>query len=157
MAPPKKKSSIFANNFWETKPLESLNSEEWEALCDGCGKCCLNKIEDEETGKVFLTRIACRLFSDENCLCNDYEHRNDHVPECIKLTPTTIKENAYWLPSTCAYKLLYEKKQLPVWHPLLTGNKETMHRAGISIKGATISEKSVNENDWENFIIPEPK
>jgi uncharacterized cysteine cluster protein YcgN (CxxCxxCC family) len=90
-------------------------------------------------------------------LCNDYEHRNDHVPECIKLTPTTIKENAYWLPSTCAYKLLYEKKKLPVWHPLLTGNKETMHRAGISIKGATISEKSVNEDDWENFIIPEPK
>ena len=102
MAPPEKKSSIFANNFWETKPLECLNSEEWEALCDGCGKCCLNKIEDEETGKVFLTRIACRLFSDENCACNDYEHRNDHVPECIKLTPTTIKENAYWLPSTCA-------------------------------------------------------
>ena len=90
-------------------------------------------------------------------MCNDYEHRNDHVPECIKLTPTTIKENAYRLPSTCANNLLNEKKQLPDWHQLLTGNKETMHRAGISIKGATISEKSVNEDDWENFIIPEPK
>ena len=153
----KKNNPTFSYKFWENKPLEKLNFKEWEALCDGCGKCCLNKIEDEETGQVFLTRIACRLFNDESCLCSNYKKRHKHVPECIKLTPSTIKQNAYWLPSTCAYKLIYEKKPLPAWHPLLTGQKETTHDSGISVRGSTISEKSVNEEDWENYIITDPK
>ena len=109
MTDKKKNDTTFSYKFWENKPLEKLNFKEWEALCDGCGKCCLNKIEDEETGQVFLTRIACRLFNDESCLCSNYKKRHKYVPECIKLTASTIKQNAYWLPSTCAYKLIYEK------------------------------------------------
>ena len=119
----KNNDSTFSDKFWENKPLEKLSFKEWEALCDGCGKCCLNKIEDEETGQVFLTRIACRLFNDETCLCSDYKKRHEHVPECIKLTPCTIKQNAYWLPSTCAYKLLYEKKTIASMAPLINWTK----------------------------------
>lgn len=144
-----------APKFWEYKNLQQMSNPEWEALCDGCGKCCLNKIEDDETGQVFLTRVACRLFDDSTCRCGQYSTRQQFVPECISLTPETISQHAYWLPKTCAYLLLWEKKTLFEWHPLISGNFETVHKAGISIQGQSIPEFEVDEDDWEDHLIEE--
>lgn len=145
-----------APRFWETKPLARMSRREWEALCDGCGKCCLNKLEDEESGEVALTRVACRLFDDGACLCGKYETRHRYVPECITLDMKTLPQHLYWLPDSCAYKRLYQGKRLKDWHPLISGNAESVHRAGVSVKGRTVSEASVDEDDWEEFIIEEP-
>ena len=141
--------------FWEL-PLRDLNRPEWEALCDGCGKCCLNKLEDEDTGEVALTRVACRLLDGTTCRCSLYATRHDHVPECIVLTPKTIKRNLYWLPQTCAYRLRFQGRSLPDWHPLLSGDAESVHRAGVSVQNLTISEAEVGDEDWEENIIEEP-
>lgn len=142
--------------FWETVPLHKMNAGEWEALCDGCGKCCLNKIEDEDTGEVFLTRIACRLLDDQSCRCGQYDIRKQIVAECIVLTPANIESHAYWMPQTCAYRLLWEGKPLFDWHPLISGDPETVHAAGISTRGLTVPEFEVSEDDWEDHIIEEP-
>ena len=143
-------------NFWQDVPLAKMNAEEWEALCDGCGKCCLNKIEDADTGEVFLTRVACRLLDDQSCLCGQYDIRKSIVPECIVLKPSTIDKHAYWMPQTCAYRLLYQGKPLPHWHPLLTGDPQTVHQAGVSVHGITVPEFEVDEDEWEDHIIEEP-
>ncbi|EKE44151.1 hypothetical protein OCGS_1667 [Oceaniovalibus guishaninsula JLT2003] len=142
--------------FWETVPLDRMTPAEWEALCDGCGKCCLNKLEDEETGEVALTRIACRLLDDSTCRCAHYPIRKQFVPECVVLTPRTLPRSAYWMPRTCAYRLLHEGKPLFDWHPLLTGDPESVHRAGISLRDRTIPEFEIPEEDWEDHIIDEP-
>ena len=142
--------------FWETVPMDRMNRAEWEALCDGCGKCCLNKLEDEETGEVALTRLACRLLDDESCLCSQYPIRHQFVPECIVLTPKTLRDNLYWLPQTCAYRLVVEGRPLYPWHPLNSGDPETVHAAGVSVRGLTIPEFEVGEDDWEDHIIEEP-
>ncbi len=141
-----------APRFWE-RPLRSLNPAEWEALCDGCGKCCLNKLEDEDTGQVAFTRIACRLLDGESCHCGQYATRRQYVPECVVLTPKTLPKIAYWLPATCAYKLLHEGKPLFDWHPLLSGDPESVHRAGQSVRGWTVPEFDVAEEDWEDYVI----
>ena len=141
--------------FWETVPLAKMTQQEWEALCDGCGKCCLNKLEYEDTGEVEYTRIACRLFDGDTCRCQDYVNRKMHVPECVVLTPKTLPKIAYWMPSTCAYKLLFQKKKLPDWHPLLTGDPDSTHTRGQSIKGLTLSELDVPEDDWDDYLIEE--
>lgn len=141
--------------FWDL-PLTALNRAEWEALCDGCGKCCLNKLEDEDTGEVALTRVACRLLDDATCLCSRYANRHDYVPECIVLTPASIAKNLYWLPRTCAYRLRHEGRPLPAWHHLLSGDPEAVHRAGVSLRGETLSEIEVADDDWEDHIIEEP-
>ncbi|WP_226624221.1 YcgN family cysteine cluster protein [Alloyangia pacifica] len=145
-----------APRFWEKKPLTKLNDKEWEALCDGCGKCCLNKLEDEETGEVALTCVSCRLLDDESCLCSNYEIRHQFVPECIVLRPDNIDEHAYWMPETCAYRLLWQGKPLYDWHPLISGDPETVHAAGVSMRGRTVPEFEVGEDDWEDYIIEEP-
>lgn len=142
--------------FWETVPLKSMSEREWEALCDGCGKCCLNKLEDEDTGVVVLTRVACRLLDDQTCRCGQYEIRKSLVPECIVMTPDTIAKIAYWLPKTCAYKRLHDGNALPDWHPLITGDPETVHKAGVSVRGWTVPEFEIAEDDWEDHIIEEP-
>ena len=142
--------------FWKHKPLKSLTSEEWEALCDGCGKCCLNKLEDEDTGEVALTRIACRLLDDQSCKCGQYPIRHQFIPDCIVLKPSNIDENAYWMPKTCAYRLLWSGQPLFDWHPLISGNPETVHTANISVRGMTLSEFDINEEDWDDHIIEEP-
>jgi uncharacterized cysteine cluster protein YcgN (CxxCxxCC family) len=142
--------------FWKHKPLKSLTSEEWEALCDGCGKCCLNELEDEDTGEVALTRIACRLLDDQSCKCGQYPIRHQFIPDCIVLKPSNIDENAYWMPKTCAYRLLWSGQPLFDWHPLISGNPETVHTANISVRGMTLSEFDINEEDWEDHIIEEP-
>ena len=142
--------------FWETTTLADMTPPEWEALCDGCGRCCLNKLEDPDSGEVALTRVACRLLDGETCQCQHYEHRKDIVKNCILLTPKDIGEHAYWLPKTCAYRLLWKGQLLPDWHPLISGSSETVHAAGISVQGWTIPEYEVDEDLWEDFIIEEP-
>lgn len=139
--------------FWETVPLNRMTPEEWERLCDGCGKCCLNKLEFEDTGEVAFTRIACRLLDGESCRCTQYPIRRQFVPDCVVLTPKTLPKVAYWMPSSCAYKLLYHGKSLPDWHPLLTGDPESTHRSGNSVRGWTVPEYEVEEDDWEDYII----
>jgi len=146
-----------APRFWEEKPINALSDAEWEALCDGCGKCCLNKIEDEDTGRVYLTRVACRLFDDSTCRCGQYETRHQFVPECIVLRPDNIDQHAYWMPRTCAYRLLWQGKPLPAWHPLLSGDPETVHDAGVSMRHRTVPEFEVSEDDWEDHLIEEPR
>lgn len=142
--------------FWETKPINKLSRKEWEALCDGCGKCCLNKLEDEDSGAVALTRVACRLLDDDTCRCAHYDTRHQFVPDCIVLKPSNIEEHLYWIPQTCAYRLVYEKKPLFDWHPLISGSADTVHAAGVSMRGRTFSEFDVADDDWEDHIIEEP-
>jgi uncharacterized cysteine cluster protein YcgN (CxxCxxCC family) len=132
--------------FWEVKRLEQMTVREWESLCDGCGLCCLVRFEDEDSGEVIPTRVACRLFDDGACRCRDYENRKQYVPDCIKLTPHNI-EALEWMPLSCAYRRLHEGKTLPVWHPLITGDPESVHAAGVSVRGQTISEDTLKDPD----------
>ncbi|MGB5078460.1 MAG: YcgN family cysteine cluster protein [Sphingorhabdus sp.] len=141
-----------ANRFWEA-PLESLDRAEWEALCDGCGKCCLHKVEDEDTGRIYPTNVACKLLDTNTARCSDYKHRRAFVPDCLRLTRSTI-EDFVWLPSTCAYVLRAAGKPLPEWHYLVSGSRETVHEAGISVKGRAISE--IHAGPLENHIIEQP-
>ena len=123
--------------FWKTKPLAKLNKQEWESLCDGCGKCCLEKLEDEETGIVEYTNVGCPLLNIQTCRCRNYKKRQALVPDCIKLTAKNISEFR-WMPSTCAYRLVAEGKDLPDWHPLVSNDANTVHQAGISVQGRTV-------------------
>lgn len=145
------------DKFWENIPLKKMTTPEWEALCDGCGKCCLNKIEYEDTGEVEYTRVACRLLDGDTCRCGNYEQRFTYVPECVRLNPKTLPRVAYWLPATCAYKLLYQGNHLPDWHPLITGDPASVHHAGQSVRGQTVSEASIDEDDWDDYLLePQP-
>lgn len=141
--------------FWERFPLTKLTQPEWEALCDGCGKCCLNKLEDADTGEVFFTRIACRLLDDATCQCSNYAIRKSIVPECIVLTPKNLDEISYFMPKSCAYRRLNEGRGLADWHPLISGDPESVHRAGIGMRGQTLGEFEIPEDDWEDYIIDE--
>ena len=149
-------SSNLRPRFWETVPLAKMTRAEWEALCDGCGKCCMNKLEDEDTGEVVLTNVACRLFDDATCQCSQYAIRHQFVPECIVLKPQTMDKNLYWMPETCAYKLLWQGKPLYAWHPLLSGTSDSVHAANVSMQGRTVPEFETDEDDWEDHIIEEP-
>lgn len=142
--------------FWERKTMAQMSEAEWEALCDGCGKCCLNKLEDEDTGEVALTRVACRLLDDSSCRCAQYETRHQFVPDCIVLSPANIQDNLYWMPQTCAYRLVYEGRPLYDWHPLNSGTAQSVHDAGVSVIGMTVPEFEIDEDDWEEHIIEEP-
>lgn len=144
------------DRFWERKPLAKMSQKEWESLCDGCGKCCLNKLEDEDSGEVALTRIACRLLDDSNCRCAHYDNRHQFVPDCIVLKPDNLDTHAYWMPQTCAYRLLWQGKPLPEWHPLISGTAQSVHAAGVSVQGWTLSEFDIPEDEWEEHIIEEP-
>jgi len=132
--------------FWETKRLSQMTPAEWESLCDGCGLCCLIRFEDEDTGEIIPTRVSCRLFDTQKCHCSDYAHRKAHVPDCIKLTPGNI-EDLLWMPKSCAYRRLHEGRGLASWHPLVSGDPESVHRAGVSIRGQTISEATLDDPD----------
>ncbi len=149
-------STISANShqkpFWEEKSLAQMNGEEWESLCDGCGRCCLNKLEDWDTGKIHFTNIACTLLDDNTCRCSNYENRFDTVPDCIKLTPDTIGQYS-WLPPTCAYRLLEEGKSLPTWHPLISGTMKSVHDAGISVQQKTVSEDGISVEEYEFYLV----
>jgi uncharacterized cysteine cluster protein YcgN (CxxCxxCC family) len=135
--------------FWE-KPLASLSRAEWEALCDGCGKCCLHKIEDYDTGEVQATNIACKLLDRFSCRCSNYRGRRAFVPDCIRLTPEAVPKLP-WLPRTCAYRLRSEGKPLADWHYLISGDRETVHEVGMSARGWTVAEDEAG--DIEHHLI----
>jgi uncharacterized cysteine cluster protein YcgN (CxxCxxCC family) len=134
------------NPFWKNKQLREMSREEWESLCDGCARCCLVKLEDEDTGKIHFTSAACKLLDGRQCRCTDYQNRTARVPDCVELTPENAGE-LNWLPKTCAYRLLAEGRDLAWWHPLVSGRAETVVEAGISVKGATRSEEHFAEEE----------
>jgi hypothetical protein len=138
-------------NFWE-KHLHVLNDQQWEALCDGCGHCCMHKFEDEDSGEVLYTDVACRLFDLEHCRCTSYAERTRLVPECLSIR-TFSDAQFQWLPSTCAYRLRHEGKPLADWHPLLSGSADSVHEAGISVRGQCVAESEVNAYEWADHII----
>jgi len=141
--------------YWKRKTLAEMTAEEWEGLCDGCGICCLNKLEDWDTGEVAFTSVACRLLDAHSCRCKDYENRQATVPDCIRLTLDEV-ETISWLPPTCAYRLISEGEDLYWWHYLVSGDRETVHQAGISVRGHTVSEEVVPVEDFEDYIVDWP-
>ena len=136
--------------FWRHKTLEEMTHAEWESLCDGCGQCCLNKLEDADTGEIALTRAACRLLDLGSCRCSDYANRFTHVPDCINMTPESTR-NTRWLPETCAYRLIAERRDLYWWHPLVSGDPNTVHEVGVSVRNIAIDEDRVA--DLEESVI----
>lgn len=145
-------STSLAKGFWRGRTLDELSPEEWEALCDGCGRCCLNKLEDEDTGEIHLTRLACGLLDIGSCRCSDYPNRQAKMPDCVQITPEKAR-NLAWLPKTCAYRLVGEGRDLHWWHPLVSGNPETVHEAGISVRSFARSEKGVKLQAYWKYII----
>jgi uncharacterized protein len=131
-----------ADPFWRTKSLDAMDQVEWESLCDGCGKCCLIRLEDEDTGDIHTTDVACKLLDGQSCQCSDYANRKTFVPDCVKLTPEGARTLG-WLPRTCAYRLIAEGKDLFDWHPLVSSDPDSVHRAGMSVQGRTTSETRV--------------
>jgi len=127
------------NRFWETTPLEQMSREQWEALCDGCGKCCMHKLEDEDTREIYYTDVVCRFLDLETCRCSAYKRRSKKVSACITLTPQELQD-PYWLPATCAYRLLAEGQPLPEWHPLISGAPESVEASGHSVRGKVVPE-----------------
>jgi len=140
------------SDWWNSKALDELTGQEWESLCDGCAKCCLHKLEDADTGEVFYTKVRCRYLDEDNCRCTDYANRSVLVPNCIQLSADNLDELG-WLPSTCAYRLRFENKPLPDWHPLVAGDSEALHKAGISIRGRSISDEYVHADGFDEHIV----
>lgn len=139
------------NNFWEEKSFSDMSRKEWEALCDGCGVCCLEKLEDEDTGDIVSTRVACRFLDIHTCRCGVYEKRYESAPWCFELTPQNVTLIS-WLPETCAYRRLAEGKALPAWHYLISGTKDSVFQAGISIRGRAVSGEHVHPDDLVDFV-----
>ena len=140
--------------FWRRKTLAEMTRGEWESLCDGCAKCCLDKLEDDDTGEISYTEVACRLLDLGTCRCTDYANRKRFVPDCVVLTARTVARLT-WLPSTCAYRLVSEGKDLEWWHPLVSGDPETVHRAGISVRGRAVPEALAG--DLEDHVVRWPE
>ena len=141
-----------ARPFWQTKTLEQLSDSEWESLCDGCGKCCLHKIEDEDTGELLFTRIACRELDLDCIRCRDYPNRFQAVPECLNVRELP-RDNYHWLPRSCAYRLLAENKPLPDWHPLISGDPQSVIDADVSIIRWVVSERDVEDDEWFDLVL----
>ena len=138
--------------FWQSKTLAEMSPSEWESLCDGCAKCCLHKLEDEESGEVHYTKIVCRYLNQNDCRCSDYERRSELVSHCVWLNPQKVTDYK-WLPGTCAYRLLSENKSLPEWHYLISGDRQSVHEAGISVRGRVLSDEYVHEDGYQEHII----
>jgi uncharacterized cysteine cluster protein YcgN (CxxCxxCC family) len=142
--------------FWRTKRLAEMTPAEWESLCDGCGRCCLNKLEEEDTGRLYFTDVGCKLLDADSCRCRDYAKRSDQVPDCVRLTAQNVPRIA-WLPPTCAYRLVAEGRDLYWWHPLVSGDPDTVHAAGVSVRGKVpFSEEQVPDDQLEDHIVNWP-
>ena len=139
------------NQFWKTTPLDQLSKDQWESLCDGCGKCCVLKLEDVDTGDVHYTDVSCKLLDCQTAKCKKYAERKNYVPDCMVLAPTNLSMLT-WMPDSCAYKLIYENKDLPCWHPLVTGNPNSTRLAGHSVAGQVVPEASVFEEDLPHHL-----
>lgn len=137
--------------FWETTPLEELNKQQWEALCDGCGRCCAVKLQHPDTGEVHYTQAACRLLDTDTCRCSDYPNRARRVPDCVVLDPEKARRYE-WLPETCAYRLRATGQPLAWWHPLVSGSPATVHEAGISVRGRLISEQHIHPDELAMLV-----
>ena len=140
------------DKFWLSKSLDQMNPSEWESLCDGCGKCCLHKLEDEDSHEIAYTQVICRYFDESSCRCQVYSTRKNLVPACIILKPNNLKDLP-WMPSTCAYRLLYEGKNLPDWHPLVSGNRQAIEESENTVSGKVISEEFVHEDGYDEHLI----
>ena len=139
-------------DFWRHKTLQQMTPQEWESLCDGCGKCCLVKLEDFDTAEIYHTDVACKLLDINSCRCSDYKHRQQQVDDCVRLDVQTIN-SIQWLPESCSYKLIAQGKPLPDWHHLLSGSRDTVHQVAASVKQFAVSELEVDEDDIEDHII----
>lgn len=138
--------------FWKAKSFEDMTDNEWESLCDRCGKCCLHKLEDKDTGRVFYTAVACKFLDIDRCRCLSYENRLEKVHDCLKLTRN--KDEAFdWLPKTCSYRLISNSQDLYWWHPLVSGEQDSIHLSGVSVKNRAISENSINIDDLEAYVL----
>lgn len=147
---------VEAEPFWRRKTLEEMSVSEWESLCDGCARCCLIKLEDEDTGDIHFTDIGCKLLDAKGCRCRDYGRRRRRVPDCVKLTPATVRALS-WLPVTCAYRLVAEGRDLPDWHPLVSGSPDSVHAAGVSVRGrVSASEGDLAPELWPDRIVKWP-
>lgn len=140
------------SEWWHDKSLAELTPGQWDALCDGCAKCCLHKLEDEDDGTVLYTRVHCRYLDEKTSRCSDYANRSVMLPDCIRLTPDTIGE-LDWLPDTCAYRVRWRGELLADWHPLVSGDSESVHRAGMSVRGRSISEEYVHPDGFDEHIV----
>ncbi len=141
------------SHFWEVKTLAEMNREEWESLCDGCGRCCLHKLEDEDTGDIYITSVACKLLDLKTCRCTNYTSRINLVPDCLELHAVSFKEYQ-WLPKTCAYRLLNDGEKLPAWHPLISNRENSVKKAGMAVSSYAISETKIkNVDDLEDYIL----
>jgi len=143
-------------SFWEFKSLDEMTRQEWESLCDGCARCCLIKLEDEESGDIHYTNVVCDLLDLESCRCTQYQSRSKLVPECVVVT-SEVLDQLHWMPSTCAYRLLWEGKPLPEWHPLVSGHSDSVHLAGISVRGRVYRESEIGSEELEDYIIEWPQ
>jgi uncharacterized cysteine cluster protein YcgN (CxxCxxCC family) len=142
--------------FWKTKSLEQMTDSEWESICDGCGRCCLSKLEDEDTGEIYFTHVGCRLLDGQTCRCRDYENRSTQVEDCVRLTPENVR-TITWLPPTCGYKLVAEGRDLYWWHPLVSGDPETVHTARVSVQGRVQhSEADIPDEELQDHIVGWP-
>ena len=142
--------------FWKTKTLAEMTQREWESLCDGCARCCLNKLEEEVTSRLYFTDVGCRLLDPQTCRCRNYKNRRRVVEDCVQLTPKNIA-TIDWLPPTCGYRLVHEGKDLYWWHPLVSGDRNTVHEAGVSVRGRVEgSETDIPLSDWEDHIVKWP-
>jgi len=140
------------SEWYNTLSLEQLDEQQWEALCDGCAKCCLHKLEDEDSGEIFYTRIRCRYLDEATCRCSDYSRRSELVPNCIHLNRDNARDLT-WLPSTCAYRLRGAGEPLPQWHPLVSGRDASVHEAGISIRGRALSDEYVHPEGYDEHVV----
>jgi len=149
-------AALRQTEFWQHKTLDEMTDREWESLCDGCARCCLIKLQDDETEEIFSTDVVCHLLDDDACRCTDYENRSTRVPTCITLTKANVVD-LHWMPESCAYRLLAEGRPLYWWHPLVSGDADTVHLAGVSVRGKVLSEADVAVEDLEDRIVDWPE